>query len=90
MHKGCLEEWMASKQRNNCKYCCEVCGWTYWRLWCREWAPRLPPKLLACGLALAALAMGAPLRNMAAAVGVPRGPGLVVAAATLLSMLGSS
>lgn len=87
VHEGCLAEWIANKKRNTWR--CEICGCTYWRLWCKELAPRLPPKLLACGLALGLLAAGAPLRNMAAAAGVPGGPAVLVAAATLMGVLGS-
>lgn len=87
VHEGCLAEWIANKQRS--RWSCEICGCTYWGLWWNELLPLLPPKLPACGLALGVLAVGAPLRNMAAAAGVPGGPAVLVAAATLMGVLGS-
>lgn len=76
---------MANKQGR--KWICEVCGWTYWRMWCKEWVPRLQPRLLGCGIALAAVGACAPLCSTTAGAAVPRGPTLLVAAATLLGVL---
>lgn len=81
VHRRCLAEWTKAKAKK--KWCCEICGWTYWSYWYQH----LPWSVVASGLGLAALRAAVPLEQMAAAAGAPTAPLLMVAAATLIAML---